>query len=242
MRGPTLMWIDLEDPKASTDKKANAAFAKKGFDVCSGRIFSGCYANETSLDNTVGEELQLPGYPYFRASGDGVADVNDVPRNGMHVTYEQFRLDVMWDGHKVDIDCRRLPDGTIEYGIDMSNWTEMPPVQWFVDRWNDANLPIRFVIFGDQMPYITAAQMANCAATGLDFEAQLYTYINFPGGDYYSGLDAGEQVTRAMDALGVPPAQPENPNPTPTPQASPEWSSFAVLGDKTFNVTIREVN
>lgn len=202
----TLMWGDVEDPGFGPDLLRNARFIQAGLDQCTRRIPSGVYGNEGSLQRIVGD-YPFPNYPYFRASDDGVPDVNNVPTNGMNVAYEQFALDRDWNGHKVDIVVRRDAQGNAEYGIDISNWTGVPVAQWFIDLWNDANIPIRFVIFGDQMPYVTRAQVANCEASGLPFEFQLYTYFNAEGGEYYSGRDGAQQVDDALDQMGVPEAQ-----------------------------------
>ncbi len=201
------MWIDIEDPGASADKDANAAFIQPGIDQCERRIFSGIYGNEGSLQRIVGDH-DYTGYPYMRASADGTPDVNDVPTNGMHITYEQWRLDVVWNGHVIDAVARRKDDGTIEYGWDMSNFTGVPEAAWFQQMWDDTGFPMRFIIFGDQMPFITRAQVANAEATALPWDFQLYTYIDMPGGEYYSGRDAAQQVDDALDQMGVPEAAP----------------------------------
>jgi len=228
------MWIDIEDPHASPDTAANAAFIQAGVDQCARRIFSGIYGNEGSLQRIIGDYMGFAGYPYDRASGDGVPDVNNVPVNGMTVTYEQFSLDRQWNGHAVDIQVRRNDDGSLEYGVDLSNFTGVPDAAWFEGLWSDANFPIRFIIFGDQMPFVTRAQVANAEATGRAFDCQLYTYINMPGGDYYSGRDAAQQVDDALDQMGVAEA-------AAVPAPENEWSSFAVIASETFSVTIRKV-
>lgn len=100
------MWIDIEDPHASPDTVANAAFIQAGVAQCARRIFSGIYGNEGSLQRIIGDYMGFAGYPYDRASGDGVPDVNNVPVNGMTVTYEQFSLDRQWNGHgRADRSC-----------------------------------------------------------------------------------------------------------------------------------------
>ncbi len=231
----SLMWGDVEDLGAGSDLAANAAFVQAGLDECAGRIASGLYGNEGSLQRIVGN-YQFPGYPYDRASADGVPDANNVQTNGMDVTYEQFSLDRQWNGVAVDIQVRKLADGALEYGVDLSNFSGVPSAAWFAGLFDDANYPVRFIIFGDQMPFVTRAQVANAEAAGRAFDYQLYTYFNFPGGQFYAGRDGAQQMRDALDQMGVPQRVP-----APVP-ATDEWSSFAVIASETFSVTIRKVS
>lgn len=198
-----MMWADIEDPGAGSDLAANAAFIQAGLDECAGRTYSGVYGNEGSIQRIIGN-YPLSGYPYWRASGDGVADANDVPTNGMTVSVEQFSLDRSWNGHAVDINVRRNAQGEREFGVDLSNFSEVPDAAWFAALWHDAHFPITFIVFGDQKPFVARAQVANAEATGLRFDFQLYTYFNMPGGEFYSGRDGAQQMRDALDQMGVP--------------------------------------
>jgi hypothetical protein len=211
----TMHWNDIEDPKASLDREANVAFVQASLDVCAGRIRSGLYGNVSTIPRILGTTRQFAQYPFWNADGIGYPEVRPVGFNGLTATYDQYALDVLLNGVAVDIDCRLTDHGT-EYGFDLSNYSGVPSSAWFMDRWEEG---YRFVVFGTQRPTVALQQVASMEATGLPFDPQLYTYLNFPGGDFYSGLDGAAQVTRALDAMGVPQYVPPPAPPQVTPRS-----------------------
>lgn len=219
----SMMWGDVEDPGASRDTKANADFIAAGMAECEGRIIGGIYGNEGSLARIIGGDMRFAGWPYWRASDDGVPDVNNVSFNGLVVSVEQWSLERNWNGVGVDLCARRNAAGEVEYGVDFANFAGHPAWTWFDDLWNDPNFPIRFIIVGDQFPVVAKVQIANAEATGHPFDFQLYTYFNMPGGQFYAGRDGAQQMREALDSMGVPQREqpaPEQPAPATPPVAS----------------------